>query len=228
MRWLATLVLLAGALAGCGEAEDHAEVACSISGQTRFAAAFLEGPEFTPEEFAAATQEGPVLAAFFLGGAGEPENHHYMASEGFTVVSEGLVLAYQNGIPFADFSIEDGGVHGWGGCRPNLVDVDLVAYRWVPLPPVDRDATAVGIGVEGGGCVVAGKTDIVTEVVSIEVTESDDRVEIIAWTRDIGDYEMCAGVGVQIDAVAELSAPLGDRVLVDAGTVPPMVVAPQP
>ena len=165
MRWLATLVLLAGALAGCGEAEDHAEVACSISGQTRFAAAFLEGPEFTPEEFAAATQEGPVLAAFFLGGAGEPENHHYMASEGFTVVSEGLVLAYQNGIPFADFSIEDGGVHGWGGCRPNLVDVDLVAYRWVPLPPVDRDATAVGIGVEGGGCVVAGKTDIVTEVV---------------------------------------------------------------
>jgi len=228
VRWLATLVLLAGLLAGCGEAENDAELACSISGQTRFAAAFLEGPELTPEEFVATTPEGQLLAAFFAGGAGEPENHHYTASEGFSVVSAGLVLAYQNGIPFADFSIEDGDVSGWGGCRPNLVDGDLVAYRWVPLSPVDGDATAVGIGVEGGGCVVAGETDIVTEVVSIEVTESDDRVEIIAWTRDIGDYDICAGIGVEIEAVAELSAPLGDRVLVDAGTIPPLVVAPQP
>ncbi len=76
------------------------------------------------------------------------------------------------------------------------------------------------IEVEGGGCVTGTDTEITTEVVSVEVVEADDRVEIVAWTRRAGSFSGCDEVGVLMDAEARLDAPLGDRVLLDAGVIP--------
>ena len=45
-------------------------------------------------------------------------------------------------------------------------------------------------------------------------------MEIIVWTRDKSFEEMCAGVGVMLDSQAELSSHVGDRSLLDGGTVP--------
>jgi hypothetical protein len=201
------------------------EVACSVIGSIRFPVQHLAGPELAPDEFAAG-EIGRTFESFFIGGEGSPEGGSYREAEGFTIVSDGLVLGYTDGRPNAFFEIAGDGVGGWGSCHPNLVEGDLVAYRWRPVSPVDRGLTTLPIEVEGGGCVTDSGTDITTEVASVEVVEEDEQVTLIAWVRDDRAQEMCAGVGLMVAATAELDSPLGDRILVDGGTVPSAAPAP--
>lgn len=199
------------------------EVACSVGGSPRFPTRYLEGPDLTREGFAA-TDLGRILESFFVGGEGEPEGGQYGAAEGFSVVSDSLVLGYRAGLPFADFRIQDDSVAGWGGCNPTLVSGDLVAYRWQPVLPVDAETRTVLIQIEGGGCVTDTGTQGITDIVSIEVIEDEDHVGIVAWARQPLWQGPCAGVGLYVDAEADLAEPLGGRTLINAGTVPATVV----
>ncbi len=77
----------------------------------------------------------------------------------------------------------------------------------------------------GGGCVIDGRTENATEIVSIDVTEGVDHVDIVVWVHDrtTGGGGACAGVGTLMEGEADLAAPLGDRTLIDAGTIPATV-----
>jgi len=192
-------------------------------GSIRFPTSYLQGAEYDRAEFAA-TEIGGMLECFFVGGEGEPENQQYLGSAGFSVVSDSLVIGYQDDLPVTFFKLDGDRVSGWGGCQPNLVSGNLIAYRWQPAQPIQPDSLIVPIQVEGGGCVTDNETEVITEVQSIDVVESADRVEITVWVHE-RLVAGCAGVGVMIDATAELAEPLGSRTLVDAGTIPP---TPQP
>lgn len=217
------VVVVAVLVTGCGAGIDlmsgsGEEVACSIVGSIRFPTSYLDGAEYDRAEFAA-TKIGGVLQAFFVGGEGEPENQQYLESDGFSVVSNSLVIGYQEDMPVTFFRLDGDDVNSWGGCQPTLVSRSLVAYRWQPVLPVEPDSSIVPIQVEGGGCVTDGETQVITEVESVDVIESSERVEITVWVRE-RFISACAGVGVMIDATADLSEPLGDRTLIDAGTIP--------
>lgn len=194
------------------------EVACSVVGSIRFHTSYLDGAEYDGAEFAD-TEIGGILESFFVGGEGEPENQQYLGSDGFSVVSDSIVIGYQDDLPVTFFKLDGDGVSGWGGCQPTLVSGSLVAYRWQPVQPIESDSLVVPIQVEGGGCVTDGETEIITEVESVDVVEGPDRVDITVWVRE-RLVAGCAGVGVMIDATAELSEPLGSRTLFDAGTIP--------
>jgi hypothetical protein len=198
------------------------QVSCSVGGGNRFDPQFLNGPDMTPAEFAA-TPVGSMLQTFFVGGEGAPENDAYTVADGFSIVSKSYVLGYLDGLPISDFYVEPGDIQGWGGCNPTWVDGDTAAGRWHPAESVDPMATLLPITVEGGACVEQDGTNIITEVVEIEVAETSDTVEIIAWTREKGFQGMCAGIGIDLPAEATLDAPLGTRTLLDAGRIPPII-----
>jgi len=173
-----------------------------------------------PDEFRQTTQ-GRALEAFFVGGYGEIEAGPYAELDGFSIVSDSYVLGYRNGIPIMDYTLDGDDIQQWGGCNPVLVYGNRAASRWYPVTPIDATAATVPIRVEGGACVEGSETRIITDVVSVDVVETEDTVEIVAWTREKGFAGMCAGIGIDIDAEAELASPLGHRVLLDAGLIPP-------
>ena len=192
-----------------------------------FDLAYAEGPQLTTDEFLA-TPQGQILDAFFVDGQGEPEFDIYHASDGFSIVDDDIVLGYAGRSIVSDFELDGSDVRGWGGCNPRLTIDDLNVERWSAAGPTDPDMTTIPILVQGGACAEADATRIATEIIEIEVQERADSVLITAWTRNIqppsadGDHDYtCAGVGVELDAEAVLSQPLGDRTLLDAGTVPP-------
>ena len=219
---LVGLGVLTLVISGCGTfdaASDTVEVACHVgTGAARFPTSYLDGPESEREVFIA-TDTGRTLQAFFTAGPGIGEDEHFTPAEGFSVVSDSLVLAYRDGLPFAIFTLDGDHVEGWGSCQPNLVRGDSAAERWGPVKPIDSDAVTLPIRVQGSGCATGGGVDITTEIASIDVVEDDDSVRITAWTRERHGFledllhDTCASIGVAIDADAELAAPLGDRVL---------------
>jgi hypothetical protein len=232
-RWslLVALGLLAAVATACGTVgppSESEQVACTVAGSTRFPTAFLDGPESSRDEFTA-TEIGRTLERFFTDGDGAPEDFLYLDAEGFSVVSDSLVLGYLDGLPFVVFGLDGDRVTGHGSCHPNLVSGDRVTYRWQPVRPIDTDAITLPIEVDGEGCVTNGDTDVTTEIDSVDVVEDADSVRIVVWTRErerfLGDLlGGCDGVGTLIDAEAVLAAPLGHRTLVDGGTIPGTVI----
>ena len=234
----AVRVLLVAALSlvvsGCGVSSDpgaeesdvptsaddsSGDVACSV----RFSSSFLNGPELSRDEFAE-TEVGAEMEAFFVDGPGAPEGGQYQRAEGFSIVSDSVVLGYVGLLPDSFFAIEGGELTGWGSCNLNRVSDDLVAGRWEPAGPVDIRARIISLRVEGGACVTDDGQEILTEVVDVDVEETESEVTVTVWTRDEPFDGLCAGVGVMLDTHVELSAPVGDRSLLDGGTVPPSVV----
>jgi len=197
-------------------------VACSVIGSIRFPVDVLSGPELTREELAA-EEVGRVLESFFVAGGGAEESGEYAEAEGFTVVSNELVLGYRDGDPISFFELDGESVAGWGGCQANRVDGDLVAERWYLTSPTESDAIILPIDVFGGGCVTNSGTETVTEVVSVDVLEATDQVTVTAWVRNLLGDEMCAGVGLVHHVEVELQEPLGERLLLDGGTIPASV-----
>jgi hypothetical protein len=206
-----------------GPLGDPVEAACSVGGQPRFALTFLDGPHLTAEEFIQ-TEVGAELDTFFTEGPGAPEGFMYRDADGFSQVSETLVLGYANGAIISHFEVDDP-VGGWGTCTPTYVSGDLVAGRWYPATAaLDPDALVVPIEVGGGACVLEGGVEPVTEVIEIQVSEYEDRIEVIAWTRDEQLDTACPGIGISLEAEIELSAALGNRQLLDASTIPATVI----
>lgn len=218
--WLAVVaVLLAdGCAAGSPGAnlDGSAEAACAA----RFPRSYADGPELTRGEFTR-TEVGRILDAFFVGGPGEPENGMFLEADGFSQVSPDLVLGYRHGLIASEYTLEGGRVAGWGTCQPVLVSGDLTAYRWQPVRPLDPQSRTVALEVDGGACVEGEDTEVITRIDSVDVVEYPDRVQIVVWARNTTGPTFCAGVGVWLDAEAHLTAPLGDRTLIDGGTIPP-------
>ena len=222
-RLLLAVVAVSLVASGCsflGTLGAEEAISCSYSAGSPFSKTYMDGAELTPDEFRQ-TPQGRALDSFFVGGYGEVEAGPYGELDGFSIVSKSYLLGYRDGIPIMDYTLDGDDIRQWGGCNPVLVYGDRTAKRWHPVAPIDAAATVLPIRVEGGACVERSKTRIITEVVSIDVVETADTVEIIAWTREKGFTGMCAGIGIDIDAEAELVSPLGVRVLLDAGLVPP-------
>jgi hypothetical protein len=219
---LTGIVALALLVSGCSylqRLDTRVMASCSISGNDRFELSHTEGPELAPHELLA-TPQGQTLDSFFNGGPGEVEGEGYLEADGFSVVSNIYVLGYSGTELISAFSVEGDDIQRWGGCQAVLVRGDQVASRWYPVSPVDPSSMSIPIRVEGGACVEDGRDRVITEVVEIEV-QDEDAVLITAWTREVNMPAMCAGVGIDIDAEAVLDLPLGDRVLLDAGLIPP-------
>ncbi len=218
----AGIVALALLASGCSyfqRLDTRIMASCSVAGSDRFDLLYTKGPQLTPQELLAASQ-GQTLDSFFNGGPGEVEGEGYLGADGFSIVSDGYVLGYRGSELISDFSLDGENVGGWGGCRPVLVRADQVASRWYLDSPIDENATVIPILVEGGACVEDGKDRITTEIVEIAV-QDEDAVLITAWTREVNMPMMCAGVGIALEAEAELDLPLGHRALLDAGLIPP-------
>jgi len=228
-RLLAAAVAVSLVASGCslpGTQSTETAVSCSYGGSRPFAIVYMNGPVLTPGEFAA-TPQGKTLDAFFVGGEAEVEAGSFTDLDGFSIVDDGYVLGYRDGLPIEDYRLNGDDVQEWGGCNPTLVHDDRVAGRWHPAEPVDTAATVLPIRVEGGACVENGENRIITEIAEIDVAEDADAVEIVVWTRE--DFTgMCAGVGVEIDATVTLDAPLGGRTLVDTGRIPPVPATETP
>lgn len=238
LRWCRLVVILGVVVSACGapsdladeeseapvsDADSSGDVACSSAGGTTFSSSFLNGPELSRDEFAD-TSVGAVLEAFFVDGPGAPEGGQYERADGFSIVSDSLVLGYNGELPNSFFAIEDGDITGWGSCSPNLVSEDLVAARWEPDGPINIRGQTVAINVDGGACVTDDGQDVLTELVDVDVEESESQVTITAWTRDKPFDGLCAGVGITLDAEVELASPLSERTLLDGGPIPARVV----
>jgi len=210
-----------------GEAAPHrAYLATDVSPQMHCSTGacslrYLQGPELTREEFLA-TDIGQTLESTFIGGDAEAENNAYVAAEGFSIVSDSLVLGYRRGRPVFGFELEGGRVVSWGsgGGSARLSSGDLLAARWQPVTPLDSEAITVPIQVPGGACVTENGSEVVTQVRSVEVVEDASSVRVVVWTYDRQWPGLCAGLGITLDAEVPLAAPLGERVLIDAGGFP--------
>ena len=174
-----------------------------MGGEPRFPSSYLDGPTLTREEFIT-TPLGQELEALFVGGPLAAENRDWLLAEGFT-----FFCPLPPSSPTGRACPSSGSALSRGILPPVVVSGDLIARRWQPVQPVDREATVLPIEVEGGGCVTGTDTEITTEVVSVEVVEADDRVEIVAWTRRAGSFSGCDEVGVLMDAEARLGRPAG-------------------
>ena len=211
-----------GNIAGSQSGEAPLALSCGGTGE-HFDASYANGPEMTPEDLAT-TEVGEALAAELVLGEAAVEGGSFRYATGFSVPSDTLVLGYQDGAISSAYVLDDdGNLRQWGGCNPTYVRGDQVATRWLPSGAIETTATTVPINVSGGGCVTDTGTEIVTKIESIDVAEHADSVDVTVWTsRQSSSSSMCAGVGLDLPAEIELTAPLGDRTLVDAGVIPPI------
>lgn len=225
---LLVILVLATSCGGSGGepgrgGEPDAAVACSANvNDISFPARYLDGPELTGNDLLD-TSAGQALETLFVGGDAAEEGGQFRESEGFSIVSEELVLGYKGGAVTWFFSMDENGVRGWGGCNPTHARPNQVTARWTPAGHVSAETTTFPIYVEGGACSTDSGNEITTVIESIEVEEKLDRVDVVVWTTERSlESEFCAGVGVHIDAEVVLTEPLADRSLVDAGVVPPI------
>ncbi len=207
------------------------EVACLPDGP-RFSASLLDGPELTRTEFLV-TPLGQTVDGFFTPMPPGRARRAYRAAEGFTVVSESLVVGFRDGLPTLLVNPSDGTVHTVPGCYLAFVVGDGVATRWFLEQPVDADATTLHIGIAAGGCVTTTGTEVLTECCGQTVIEGPESVSITMWTTErrspaSATTTTCAGIGLVLHDEVTLEEPLGDRVLLDAGFVPPFVIDREP
>ncbi len=104
------------------------------------------------------------------------------------------------------------------GCKPRIAGDGLVAERW----DLDTRSTApddeVAIQVLLGACANRDDKQTVSRVDTVETQES---VTITAWATVFDPSLLsCAGVGTSEDILVQLERPLGDRVVLDASTIP--------
>src|SRR3990172_1513632 len=199
------------------------EVACLAEG-IRFPASFLDGPQFTRDQFLA-TPTGHSFGAFFTRGPGQAANGPYLSAEGFSVVSESLVLGYSHGLPLLLLRPTDVAIASFPDCLLTMVVGDAVAARWVPEEPVDADATSLRVAVIAEGCTTATGTESLTELWGTSVVWDSQSVQVTVWTRPrTFSVDHCARTAVVLSEEIGLDAPLGGRALFDGGFVPPFVI----
>jgi hypothetical protein len=207
------------------------EVACLPDGP-RFLASYLDGPELTRAEFLA-TPLGQTVDGFFTPMPPGQARRAYRAAEGFTVVSDSLVLGFGDGVPTLLVNPSDWTIHTVPGCYLRFVVGDWVATRWFLEEPVDADTTILHIGIAAGACVTSTGTEVTTELGSKGIIDGSESVSITMWATErrppaSATTTTCAGIGAVLHDEVTLEEPLGDRLLLDGGFVPPFVIDRQP
>lgn len=195
---------------------DGALMACSPDSPVRFDASLLEGPRFTPAEFEITTEAGRALRAYFRDVDAPPL---YAEADGFTILSETVVLGYRDRTPTAVFFLEGDRVVDWAPCHPRLIVGARVAVRWHPLDSPDPDASTLPIAAEVERCVTSDGEDLLSPVAAIEVAEDAKTVTVVVWSEE-PPRATCSPAGGTVQALVRLSRPLGDRLLLDGGTIP--------
>lgn len=84
--------------------------------------------------------------------------------------------------------------------------------------PIDTSAARLAITIEAGRCSGLGGQD---EVSRIDVVEKAEAVYVTAWIDPFEPLLGCGGEGVGLPAEVVLTQPLGNRTLLDAGSLPP-------
>jgi hypothetical protein len=207
------------------------EVACLPDGP-RFPASYLDGPELTRTEFLA-TPVGRTVDRFFTPMPPSQARRAYRAAEGFTVVSESLVLGFQEGLPTLLVNPSDWTVVQVPDSYLHFVVDDGVATRWFLEQPVDADTTTLHVGIAAGACVTTTGTEVLAECCAQTVIEGAESVSITMWATErrslaSATSTTCAGIGVVLHDEVTLEEPLGDRLLLDGGFVPPLVIDRHP
>jgi len=199
------------------------EVAC-LTERVRFSASFLDGPLLARDEFLA-TPVGRAFDAFFVHGPGREGNTNYLSSEGFSVVSDSLVLGYEDGLPLLIFRPTDVAIASFPRCVLTMAVGDALAARWVLKEPVDAGTTSVQIAVAAEGCITTSGTEPLTALWGFSQIEYSERVEVTVWTRALVPSDgACIRTGIVLSEEVGLGAPLGNRTLLDGGFVPPFVI----
>jgi hypothetical protein len=199
------------------------EVACLTEG-VRFSASFLDGPLLARDE-SLATPVGQAFDAFFVRGPGREANRHYLSSEGFSVVSESLVLGYENGLPLLIFHPTDVAIASFPPCVLTMAVGEAVAARWVLAEPADSDTASLQIAVAAERCVTNSGTDPLTELWGLSLIEDSERVEVTVWTRVRASSDgACIRTRLVLSEEVGLDAPLGSRSLLDGGFRPLIVI----
>lgn len=207
------------------------EVACLPDGP-RFLASYLDGPALSRDEFLA-TALGRTVDGYFATTAQGQAGQVYRAAEGFTVVSDSLVLGFGDGVPTLLVNPSDWTVHTVPGCYLHFAVGDAVATRWFLEEPVDADTIILHIGIPAEACVTTTGTEVITELSSLSGAEGPESVSITQWITErprpvSATTTTCAGIGVVLHDEVLLDEPLGDRLLLDGGFVPPFVIDRQP
>ncbi len=216
--WVVTFLLVVWACAPAPiTVPDGFQLACSPDTAVRFPATFVPGPRFTAAEFTVTTEQGRALAEFFRNG---DDISLYREAEGFSVVSDTLVLAYRDRVPSAFFLLEGDRILEWGPCRPSLVDEVKFSVRWRPVDPLGPDVSTFRIEVDTSRCITPDGENVPAEVTSVEVTEGRDAVTVVVWSEE-PPRGSCVPLRGAATTIVRLDEPLGDRVLLDGGTVPP-------
>ncbi len=194
--------------------------ACSVGADILVPEDVVAAPQMDHDAFLA-TDAGRIVEAFFVGGPGAPEDFVFSGSDGFSILDDGTVVSYTDGNPAGWILIEDGDVAGWGGCEPVRVDGDTVASRWRSMTPPTAADRRLRLAVDGGACVTPDGHVPATEIERIELRETAEAVTITAFVRQLPFPGVCAGVGTEVPVEVELDAPLGGRLLLDGGLIPP-------
>lgn len=205
---------------------DTSRLACNGAGQT-FPEAAIDGPVLDADDLANIPAGAAMVDAFTTGDAAV-EDDAFDGAEGFVVLVDeaDLVLfgGLESGEVASDYRVElvddAWSLREWGGCTPTLVSApDSRAARW-NVAGIGDDGRRIEIAIEGGECVnEPGATR--TRIASIDVVESDGRVEVVVWVQEPRPTaDLCEGVGIELPGTVELDEPLGSRALVDGGSTP--------
>ncbi|MEX1209172.1 MAG: hypothetical protein WEE36_11340 [Acidimicrobiia bacterium] len=213
------VVLLSGLLASCaavwpplvGVPDAGRSPAC---GPFRFSVSLLDGPMLSREAFLD-TDAGQVVEEYFTVGNGLGWNEGWLASEGFSLVSEELVIGYRNGLPAWDWHIAGDRVAG-GGCLLTWTLGDLTAENWSLAAATDEDDRLLAIEVGGVSC----NGEVRTELAGVELVETAESIEVTAWVRGLGEERGCIASYVGHPAVIVMRAPIGGRSILNAGFIP--------
>lgn len=178
---------------------------------------------------------GAAMVEDFASGEAAVEASQFQAAEAFVVLDEdqshALVGGVESGHVVSSFELErmegEWRLRGWGGCRPTAVDGDRRAAAW-SVVRVGANGRSLELEVEGGECVGA-ESETRTQIVQIDVRETQDQVAVTVWVVEPPPPGgACAGVGLALPLSVQLEDDLGARSLVDAGEVPPHPKCPPP
>ena len=171
--------------------------------------------------------------------AAPPPEFEWMPASGYRLVSRddasAAFIAHLpgNDPPFADVTVhlQDGRwqLAGWGQCRPRIDLEGLSPASWTLDPDAPApDATTTDLAILVNELACTGGQEMGARLLAPTVLEREDSVLIVFAAVPLeGDAFECPG-NPPSRVVVRLSAPLGDRVLRDAGSFPPLDPAAAP
>ena len=122
-------------------------------------------------------------------------------------------------------------VDSYGECRPSRVVNGMEVPRWDLRRRASPDDRVIQMVVDTGSCHPdRARQDVRRRFDHVELREASDGVELTVFIREdqVGEGNVCAGVGVSYPIDVRLPEPRGDRPLLDGSSIPARRVAERP